>query len=408
MQATNIVKEHSKIVNKQTLDIMFKDMKQNYIPKQMKGKNNKFYTIVSPKSHDAKIREYYKILPEDIKREIERRGGKLAVREDLLLQYFGVRDISMVDMPIIKSFTPWVKTFIKVAEETMKTIVPIYKASVILKTLNVPLGNIVSNIGMSVMYKTNIFKVLNMYRKNYKYLKDYIKTQKEILDIEQKVKINEATKNEVQSLNRKREELIHSPIAPLMEKGMYQMIVEDLSQSEQTSNNRLLKTIDKKTQFIPKFIKTGVKWVYLSEGTPVYDFMAKVTQMSDFVAKATEYQVRVEKGVDKNKALSDALRMVINYSRPSSNIENYVNKMGLWMFTKFGKRIQWVLFNGIRQNPVSAMLALFTQNILLETENIGEQQFMLKNWSANWYTPIDIMEGALYQNHMEWVVDKVL
>jgi hypothetical protein len=408
MQSTNIIKEHSKIVNKQTLDTMFKDMKQNYIPKQMKGKNNKFYTIVSPKSHDAKIREYYKILPEDIKREIERRGGKLAVREDLLLQYFGVRDMSMVDMPIIKSFTPWVKTFIKVAEETMKTIVPIYKASIILKTLNVPLGNIVSNIGMSVMYKTNIFKVLNMYRKNYKYLKDYIKTQKEILDIEQKVKINEATKNEVQSLNRKREELIHSPIAPLMEKGMYQMIVEDLSQSEQTSNNRLLKTIDKKTQFIPKFIKTGAKWVYLSEGTPVYDFMAKVTQMSDFVAKATEYQIRVKKGVDKNKALSDALRMVINYSRPSSNIENYVNKMGLWMFTKFAKRIQWVLFNGIRQNPVTAMLALFTQNVLFETENIGEQQFMLKNWSANWYTPIDIMEGALYQNHMEWVVDKVL
>ena len=49
----------------------------------------------------------------------------------------------------------------------------------------------------------------------------------------------------------------------------------------------------------------------------------------------------------------DIWNMFINYDKPQSSIEQYANDIGLIMFTKFLKRIQFIIAKGFIQSPVT-------------------------------------------------------
>ena len=130
----------------------------------------------------------------------------------------------------------------------------------------------------------------------------------------------------------------------------------------------------------------------MTEGTPIYDFMFQATQYSDFIARATEYQLQMDKApkkykiVEKDgkryKELTDEyteyeekvtigiLNAFINYDKPQSSIEQYLNDIGLFMFTKFAKRIQHVILKSSIDNPMGVLMFLLGQHYILDTDDI--------------------------------------
>lgn len=169
-------------------------------------------------------------------------------------------------------------------------------------------------------------------------------------------KLHTATDKELRLINWYETKLAHNPVRPLMEKGMYQAIVEDIdtNQIDNTGKiNKWLTTIANHKR-IPSTLRTIVKHIYMMEGTPFFDFMFQATQYSDFVARATEYQLQMEKAPAKfikntkgeqvyNNAYEkyeqlvsiDVWNAFINYDKPQSSLEQYLNDIGLVMFTKY-------------------------------------------------------------------------
>ena len=180
-----------------------------------------------------------------------------------------------------------------------------------------------------------------------------------------------------------------------MDAGMYQSIIEDVSMAEFKSASKLSQYIEEKTSGVPEIIKNGAHWLYLSEKTGFYRFMNQATQYSDLVARATEYQFMLEKGSSEKEALETVLDMFVNYSNPSTKIEQWANDMGLVMFTKYFKRIQRAIGHNIIKHPVSFALAVMGQSIFGDIDDISDQSLVTKNYAGMIHSPLDVMAGVI-------------
>ena len=59
------------------------------------------------------------------------------------------------------------------------------------------------------------------------------------------------------------------------------------------------------------------------------------------------------------KVIQNLRYKYVNYDLPQSPIEQYAQDMGFAYFTKYRKRIQHVIMNGIAKNPLNALMLLF-------------------------------------------------
>ncbi len=207
---------------------------------------------------------------------------------------------------------------------------------------------------------------------------------------------------------------------------MYQAIIEDINPNDIESIGRINKVLSKSklVKKIPSPLRWFARQLYMTEGTAYFDFMFQATQYSDFVSRATEYQLRMEKApekytdelvydVDENgkttriKKISEEYikyeeavtinvwNAFINYDKPQSTAEQYLNDIGLLMFTKFVKRIQNQITKGIVDNPMGVLMFLLTQSFIMDTEDIYEQNVFNKTWSALFHNPVDNFTDAL-------------
>ena len=108
--------------------------------------------------------------------------------------------------------------------------------------------------------------------------------------------------------------------------------------------------------------------------------MTTATQYSDFIARATEYQLLMERGIEKEEALNTVLDAFVNYGKPSSSFEEYLNNMGLFMFTKYMKRIQRAVIKTGRTKPINVLLSILGQEAFLEIDDIQDQNLFTRSY----------------------------
>ena len=105
-------------------------------------------------------------------------------------------------------------------------------------------------------------------------------------------------------------------------------------------------------------MKTGAAWLFVSPGTPLYEFLNNATQYSDFVAKYLLYKHMTEKAkkkLSKEDALNLADFLFINYDVPTSKGLQALNDRGFVMFTKYYIRIQRALMYLFKEHPVTLL-----------------------------------------------------
>ncbi len=287
------------------------------------------------------------------------------------------------------------------------------------------IGNIISNIATMVMSGYGFFDVFRRKLKAARDLRDYLNKKRELSDLEFLNRINQATVSQQNTIEVLKQSIINNPIHPLMEAGMYQSIIEDMKESDRTTGGRVGKILKNKiNKPMPSWFVTFVKNLYMVEGTPFFDFMHMTTQYSDFVARVANYDLIMEdapkaknfkyesafKKAHENyerNARYQVLSTYVNYSKPSSKLEQYMNDMGLIIFTKFFKRTQSVIKRMLTDKPLTSAIFLAGQFLVMDTEDITEQHWLVKNYGAMIKSPMEIYMDAFMPTAVEVVLDSI-
>ena len=394
-------KTETEIQNDKVLDLILDDMNENYIPGLRLGKNNHEYIVISADSDIAKIREIYKILPDKFKQHIKSTNNKyIAVRRDMLHNYFGFRHASILDLGYgnltLNNITPEnIKKVIRVAELVWKEIIKLVKVDILVKIPSVMIGNIISNIMWSISYGHSPIKVLDKTLKNVKNIREYINLHDELIELELAKASGNILKKDISKINIIKERLKSNPIYELDQAGMIQAIVEDVSTADYESSNKIVRKMDEYLDRTPGFVKNGLNWLYLTEKTSYFKFMNQIVQYSDLVARATQNDLLKEKGVSKEVRMNQIMDDFVNYNKPASSVEEYLNQIGLIMFTKYMKRIQRALKNFVNKKPLNAFLTVTGQELIYDIDDVTDQFMLIRSYKNLDQSMIDQLLGIL-------------
>ena len=429
--------EDSEAINGIAWDQMMLDYAKNYTGGEI-GADENMYVVLGSNSFEAELKDIFRILPPEYKKKLKQlkqftkedvvtddmaerfvgkevwnqlmryqkdnlkkrlHKGEFAVRRDMLLKIFGFRDLSITNMMGVKLLPRQVKTLIKWIENLWKEFVKMYKVNVVLKTLAVPLENIVGNFLWLLTEWHNFKDLIDWQIEGAKGLTQWIKDEarmRELVGLVAAYPNNAEYRHEYERLQVHMDE---NPIKPLADAGLYTHINEDMGSGEVVSSNRFTRWVDSKTEGAPEFVKTGMNYLFVTEKTALFRGMQKFTMYGDFIARYAKYQLDMKKAeqqfvkthkrawTDKEKAvvqkvvIRNITKTFINYTDPDSALWQYMQDMGLFVFSKYGIRIQNTIRQQGTKHPIKMAIALAVQEIAesavdIDVTNPAEYSFL--------------------------------
>ena len=213
------------------------------------------------------------------------------------------------------------------------------------------------------------------------------------------------------------DQLAKNPVKELVDVGLMQTLIEDVQTAAMNDNNRISQGIDKVMGRAPAAVRYGADVLYMTSNTRWYKTLQEVLQLSDLIARdvlnrkmkivekermegkkdyqpemvdeMAKYGVTLVNGVEvsgQDKAIYEVVAnknrlqtlktRFINYTQPNGKYEEWANKAGILMFTKYFKRIQREILAMGGDNPVRAALGAAIAIGGLDT--VQGQSFIIK------------------------------
>jgi hypothetical protein len=238
-------------------------------------------------------------------------------------------------------------------------------------------------------------------------------------------------------------QLESNPAKELVDANLMQSLVEDINTSSLHDKNKISNWIEDVMNGVPGVIQTAGSTLFLTDKTAWYKVMQETLQLSDLIARDVlnrklkiveskklsgdkdfnEEELKIlenygitkvsardfteeEKVVATNVLKANRLHVLqtrfINYTQPNGRYEEYLNKVGLLMFTKYFKRIQREIMAVSSEHPVRSALSLML--VLGGLDTLQSQSMLIKGegvdgWSpTNWlpvHTPLDVALTAI-------------
>jgi hypothetical protein len=360
------------------------------------------YLRVAADSNDATLVEAYRLLPESTKREIKKvwKEDAMYVPADQIDLIFGYRKLSLTNafqaLPTDRNLME--KTLVGItsamfgekaalrvgqAEDIMQALVKEMKDILVVKNVMTLAGNIMSNMTLLAWEGVPLQKAISSHAIAIKGAIDYRKDSKRLMQLQQSVDIGyyantEAAEVEMVEL---RDRLARNPIKPLIDAGLMPTIVEDVEVDDNryTYKAHLERKVERFTSKVPAWMRTVGRQVYMTHDTATYKFLSQSTQLSDLVARYALYEHATTRRKDP-LSKADALRLAedsfVNYDLPSHRTLQYLNDMGIVMFTKYYLRIQKVIMRLVKDRPARGLIM-----VALEHYMSGLQSVMDSSWT---------------------------
>jgi hypothetical protein len=452
---TILDKEASKEHNSKVLELLKSDMTESWSSGSKGNDGMTDYTLIGPDVGNPEMRNLYYMLPFEFQEFIKNRADKtLAVRTDLLFLHFGYGNLSIAEFPGLKKVTPAVIIkFLKFAEMMWMEMIKIVKGNILLKTPTVLISNIFSNMVYGVMRGYDPITLAKMYIESYRDITDYnnrVKNVQALTNRERSITValgrdvlSVARKNQLKAelikvrgeLESDKRRLADNPVDELIQLGLDQNI-EDTTNENDRSSNKITNFVEDKLQYVPELVRDGLDVVFLTRRSTFYKISNEFLETSDLIAR--DVQNRIEKQNElkwansqkvlpdwwlegkeegykskqllknderklfleeaKKRRQYDLVEDFINYTKPSSKLEEYLNKVGILMFTKYVKRIQRIIVKTSGRAPIKATIGVFALGYLGGLPSIHEQSFFVKDWYGDSlgpgnvfpvYSPID-------------------
>lgn len=372
--ATNFNKVTVPHQNNDVVDAAYEDYKANF------ASNPRAYVTVGPNSTDYGLREIWALLPEDTRQHITSVWGKdgMLVRNDVLLTMFGYRKYSLNQafdkMDEAKSMFEKIYTGTMVElfgnnaklkgvrfERAWQEGVSLMKDIIVIRNVKTMLANTMSNAMLLMAHGVSPTDIVKDSMLAIRSGLAYRKSMARLMAIRQNQRAGVGDFNKLEQEALALEHSIsRNPLAGFIEEGMMPTIVEDVDPSTDhySYKSRLQEKVDNLTSGVPKSVKTAAKWAFVSPDTPLYKFLNNATQFSDFSSKYVMYKYYTQKAKEKlshEDAIQIASDNFVNYDVPTARGLQYLNDMGIVMFTKYNIRIQKALFQLLKKRPATAM-----------------------------------------------------
>lgn len=425
----------TKQLNDKVLSAITLDMQDNWKEGSIGEDGYTEYYLIGPTTTDEGMRALYYMLPESFKDYIDSREDKtIAVRKDLLYTYFGYKHMRLSDMVGLNLLPAGVKNIINIMETLWMEMIKLSKMAILMKMPLVLVDNLISNLKyMITTGSLDVVELLKDYSDSFREVSDYIRNNRELLALSAEVSALRESLNRVDT-KKIREDLFKkeakvarlleiqnaNPAKKLFDAGMYQSYVEDISTASVNETNLITKAINKQLDKAPKIVRSISDIVFITQNTLWYKMSQEVMQRTDMVSRLAENKrmLRMEaaqvdgkqdlpawwlakrKDKTKRKVLTgnekrefleqaEMLRMgqlrdnYVNYTKPNGRGEEYLNRIGVLMFTKYLKRIQHVVFNSVINNPVKSALSLGLSISSTDYEAFQEQSWLSRMMGQN-------------------------
>lgn len=368
---TNYYKPVNEEQHIKVAEVLYDDYKKNY------AKSPRAYVALSPYSTDPKLVEMWRMLPFSFRQEAIDKFGKgkpIIVRNDVLNIAFGFKKYSLAQMfeklsgehnfmeQLFVQFGKLVlgdaaQGKIAKAEHVVQEIVRLAKDIIVIRSISVLWGNVISNFLMLAASGINPVDVLNDWTRGFYNARKYQKTKERLIGLEAKLSMGGNSLELENEISQAQFELDANPLSKYINAGLLSSIVEDVAiqQGDYTYTSEFKKRVDEYTQWIPSPAKTTSEWLMISPNTAPYQFLATTTQLSDFVSKYSLAEHLQRQGKTFDESVTEASQMFINYDLPTSRGMQYMNDVGLFMFTKFFLRIQAVLLKQLDKRAASVI-----------------------------------------------------
>lgn len=388
---SNLDKVNSRRVNVNTADALYQDWSTNYIT------DPKAFTRISMNETDPRLVEIYRMIPYETREYMKELfgGSEFYVRNSVMTITFGYRKYAMTEM-FDKDFNQrnvFEKSFVAVFEGVFKEkarnyvgtgqraimeIVAKVKDAIVIRNVSTLLANVASNFVLLSMYGVSPVAITRDTRlaitAGLQYKKDIVR----LLQAKQQLAMGYGnTQDHYDTIRKVQDSIDRNPLKEFIESGMMSSIVEDVSlQTDKYSlESKFMDKYAKAINTIPKPVQTAFNWMMVSPNTPLHSFLSNSTAMSDFAAKYVLFKHNTKDGISFNDAIFESHEAFINYDVPTSKALQFMNDMGLVMFTKYFLRIQRVIMKLMGERPGSMIAHGLLLGYMLDVPTIFDAYF---------------------------------
>ena len=340
------------------------------------------FVEVSALSSDPKIKEDWRLLPEDTKKHIKKVFGKRAiyVRNDLYDMHFGYRKVnigaafdkkkeerktlegiyvSMAETVLGKNAGNKIYKADRAWDEIIKEV----KSARVIKAFGTLAGNFRSNVSQLYAMGVPLRYMVGDHREAIEGLLSYQRDAEELRQLNSILNtgyFKDVTESDVHDrIIEINDSILRNPINDLVQAGMLQTIVEDVDLAEDgfSYKSEFAESVSGVVEKIPKPIRTVSKNLYMTHDTTPYKIMHQLTSGSDFVARYVLYKhltTRDTNQLSEDKILQKVSEAFVNYDIPTTRMLQFLNDKGIMPFTKYYLRIQKILLGIFRENPTRA------------------------------------------------------
>lgn len=372
-------------------------------------RNPSSFAHVNHNSADAEMREMYALLPAETRKAIKAIWGSngMMVQYEMLDIVFGYRKLSMSsifekerdDREGVEKFVGDViekmlygyarvklhksvddaekykrraAKIVRQAENIWQEVVKEVKDIIVVKSGIVLLGNITSNFSLLIAEGVGIGDMIRHHRVALKGATTYLRDTEALHALQTRLVTGFTQGNDAEiqrEITRLEDAIARNPVKELIDSGLMPTIVEDVAVDDDLYSYKAAFTrkVDELAQGVNSGVLSAAKQIYMTHDTGMYQFLSRTTQLSDFVARYTLFQhltARKRNPLSREEAIQRASDSFVNYDIPMQRQLQYLDDMGLMMFTKYFLRIQRVLFRLVKEHPLQVLMMVGLHNYL--------------------------------------------
>lgn len=373
----------------------------------MDAKDRSEFVEISLHAPKEAHRKIWRQLPEDMRKEVAEVWGTDAmyVKKNQVDLLFGYHNYTLTNMwKMDPADRKWFqKTFVYMTEmvfgkkaamrvgqgeELMTALANTVKDIIVIKTGLVTLGNMVSNVMLLRVMGVGFEEIFKGHAESWVAMRKYKRDAQAAAIIQTRLNNSRLTSEEREELEsdlvRLEDRMANSPVVNLIDAGLLSTIVEDVDteanqyQLTKRMQRRLAdkswyEAAEEKFERLPKSLKAVAKEVLLTKDSGLYSFLNEAAQFSDFGARYVLFKKLVEKdGMSKRQAAGEVMDIFIDYDLPTHQGLQYLNNIGLLMFSKYLIRVQKIIFKMFSEHFGNAMASILLQNLFIDVSDIGD------------------------------------
>lgn len=415
----NIDKGDAPSQNAKILEALHEDSTANIL------KNPNAYFEIGPNAPTERGREIWAMMPYESRTKATSLWGadRMYIRNDLVNLTFGFRKYSLANIFDVDpeqrniaqgvaaglleaAFGDKAKAYVIKGERGIQEFMQFYKDTIVIRNLKTQFSNIMSNTALLAAYGVNPVRMVKDIRTALVAGIDYRKQYSLLLKYQQQQRAGIGNFAQMESLiNETQDRLNANPLAKFIQAGMMPTIVEDVQPDADgyTYGSKIRKKFNEVSAHLPASAVTAARWAVIDKGTAPHKFLSDAAQFSDFAAKYALYKHLTEHARDRlshTEALQRASDAFVNYDIPATATRQYLDDMGITMFTKYRVRIQRAMFYLMDKRPASVMAHMAITGQFTHAPDAMEPLFARN--LGNPFTPSVLQGGSLLNVPMPW------